>query len=108
MPDRSRQDWLAVLEALELTITTAAAEGSVTLASDDDGVPAVARWDPPVDLGPIPPDLVDRAQRIREAQRRTVATLQAAIKDNRQHHALIGAVNGSTVRSGAVYLDVAG
>lgn len=112
MPDHTRQEWLAVLDALELTITTAAANGSVALApdgnGDDDGAPAVGRWVPPAGLGPIPPDLVDRAQRIREAQRRTVDTLQAAVKDNRQHHALIGAVNGSTARSGAVYLDVSG
>ncbi|GAA1109430.1 hypothetical protein [Arthrobacter flavus] len=108
MPDRSRQEWLAVLDALELTITETAVDGAVALAPEGDGAPAGARWVPPAGLGPIPPELVDRAQRIREAQRRTVATLQAAVKDNRQHHALIGAVNGSTARSGAVYLDVAG
>ncbi|WP_035764005.1 hypothetical protein [Arthrobacter sp. H20] len=102
MPDRSRQGWLVILDTLEEDI--AAAEK----AQHDDGVTKAGHWDPPSGIGPIPSDLVDRAQRIREAQRRTVAMLQAAVKDNRQHHALIGAVNASTAPNRAVYLDVAG
>ena len=102
MPDQSRQEWLAILDVLEADVATAGQ------TQHDDGVTGAQRWDPPTDLGPIPPDLVVRARRIQDAQQRTVATLQAAVKDNRQHHALIGAVNASTARSGAVYLDVAG
>ena len=105
MPDSGHQAWLAVLDALEAGI---AAPANTHADHHDDGILAHLQWQPPVNLGPIPPDLIGRAQRIREAQRHTIDALQAAVRDNRQHHALVSAVNASMARPGAVYLDVAG
>lgn len=102
MPDLTRSEWVAVLDTLERGIATAAN------AQHDDAVDAARGWHPPADPGPLPPDLVDRARRIQAAQLSIAAQLRSAIRENRQHHALLGAVNASTARPGAVYLDVAG
>ncbi|NOJ60497.1 hypothetical protein [Arthrobacter sp. 260] len=102
MPDLTHNEWEAVLDTMERGIATAAN------AQHDDAVDASPGWHPPSDPGPLPADLVGRARRIQAAQRSIVDQLRSAVRENRQHHALLGAVNASTARPGAVYLDVAG
>ncbi|MBG6190478.1 hypothetical protein IWX64_001418 [Arthrobacter sp. CAN_A212] len=102
MPDLTHGQWVAVLDTLERGIATAAN------AQHDDVVDASPGWHPPADPGPLPSDLVERALHIQAAQRSIAGQLRSAVRDNRQHHALLGAVNASTARPGAVYLDVAG
>ncbi|MBG6178852.1 hypothetical protein [Arthrobacter sp. CAN_A1] len=101
MPDSGQREWLAALDALEAGIAAAT-------DTHDDGILTHPQWHRPVNLGPIPADLVGRAQRIQDAQRHAIDALQAAVRENRQHYAMVSAVNASTARPGAVYLDVAG
>lgn len=56
----------------------------------------------------MPRELHDRARNIRASQLEAISELRVAVKDNRRHTSLIGAVNAVAAAPGAVYLDVSG
>lgn len=67
-----------------------------------------AAWDPPTGMGPIPPELVERARRLAQAQQEAIAALQTAVLAARRQAEYVGSVPTAARTGGAVYLDVAG
>ncbi|CEA06646.1 hypothetical protein BN1051_00053 [Arthrobacter saudimassiliensis] len=93
--------WDAVLTQLEDNLE-ASLDGS-TLAEQAE---AVARgWQPPLDLGPLPPELAARAVRLAQAQQRALKHLRREARVVRKQAELLRTA-APTQR--AVYLDVAG
>ncbi len=106
--------WTTVLDALE-TALEAAADSVV----DHAGNPAagdlmrqtavLAGWIPPQVDGPIPAELLPRAQRISERQQAVLTRLTADAETLRRHRSAVGSVRAATVaQESAVYLDVTG
>lgn len=65
-------------------------------------------WTPPQGLGPLPEELVDRAQRIQAAQCKALRQLEEARASAARHLAALDAVPGSREHGHSVYLDVTG
>ncbi len=98
---RHHQRWETALERLERDATDA----ERMLA--DAAAPPVGSWDEPDLAGPIPQDLVDRAQAIRARQERIRAELVEALDAARRQHRFADRVDRATGRADRpVYLDV--
>lgn len=65
-------------------------------------------WTPQQGLGPLPEELVERAQRIQAAQRKALHQLEEARASAARHLAALDAVPGSREHGHSVYLDVTG
>lgn len=105
-----RDGWIEALNRLEADVAAAVADQG-GLADDDAASELTSRsaaWSPPVDLGRIPDDLVERARLIAATQQEIIADLQAAVRSNRKHSAFVNSVPSGSDTSRAVYLDVAG
>jgi len=96
-----RGAWLALLDELEASLGEAAlVTGGVILEA------ARPQWIPPVALGPIPPDLADRARDILGGQQELIAELRAERRTVGEQLAALRQVPSREAR--AVYLDVTG
>ena len=95
--------WAAALDALELDVTAAEA----VLASDHLEAVPLTRWTPPQGLGPLPRDLVDRAQALLDRQIEVARQLGEAARLSRTHSRVAQAMRG-TGPAVPVYVDVAG
>ena len=65
-------------------------------------------WTPPADVGPVPPELAERALRVADAQRETAAILAKTKADAAAHLEALDAVPGSRSSGHALLLDVRG
>ncbi|WP_374008926.1 hypothetical protein [Leifsonia sp. LS-T14] len=65
-------------------------------------------WRPPIALGPIPPELQERAARLLEAQLHTIRYLEDVRQTTARHLAAVRAVPRSEVGPHPVYFDLIG
>ncbi|MGO4534823.1 hypothetical protein [Leifsonia sp. 2MCAF36] len=65
-------------------------------------------WRPPIALGPIPPELQERATRLLEAQMHTIRYLEDVRQTTARHLAAVRAVPRSEVGPHPVYFDLIG
>lgn len=96
-----RAAWLALLDELERSLGEAALG-----TSGVDLNPAGEGWSPPAGIGPLPADLVDRAQDILGGQRELISELEGERKVVGEKLAALRQVPSAQVR--AVYLDISG
>ena len=98
--ERRHLRWEIALDRLELDVLRA------ERMLENPERPAPASWDEP-DLGPIPPDLVERATELRTRQVRVLDQLTTALGSVARHHEFAARVDRATRREGAaVFLDV--
>jgi len=91
----SRDAWLRALAELEASLGAA--------ASGED-----AAWVEPVNLGPIPADLEQRARDLVDGQSEMIAELRRARHMTATHLAALRTVPASTTAGASVYLDTSG
>ncbi|SDQ50344.1 hypothetical protein [Microbacterium sp. cf332] len=91
--------WSALLDGLEADVARDPASTDV-----DAGAGA---WHPPVDLGPLPADLADRARALVGAQAARARRLSAELDAHRAHLAALARIP-QTRPDAAVYLDLDG
>ncbi|MFF9564398.1 hypothetical protein ACF1AJ_13725 [Leifsonia sp. NPDC014704] len=65
-------------------------------------------WRPPIALGPIPPELHERATRLLEAQLHTIRYLEDVRQTTARHLAAVRSVPRSEVGAHPVYFDLIG
>jgi hypothetical protein len=93
-------DWTDVLDELERQVTHAE---RLSPASGEQ----IAAWEPPTVLGPLPPDLVARAQALAERQRSVIERLAPLMAATRQQLEVGRRIGDATARpAGPVYVDV--
>lgn len=90
--------WVEALDALERELDWAS-----DIANDRGDT-----WTPPIGLGSLPPELLDRATRILAAQRSLSTRLAGERRDAGRHLAAVRTVPEAHGHGTAVYLDVAG
>lgn len=95
-PVREALAWSDALDVLENELHGALAQATP--------VP----WRPPAGLGPIPPELKDRAARLLEAQLHTIRYLQDVRQTTARHLAAVRSVPRSEVGAHPVYFDLIG
>lgn len=88
--------WHDVLERMERELQGALAQA--------DPVP----WRPPIALGPIPPELHDRATRLLEAQLHTIRYLEDVRQTTAKHLAAVKSVPRTEQGPRPVYFDLLG
>ena len=79
-------------------------ERDVANAGAREGAP----WRAPTDLGPLPAELVSRAQELASAQQAALATVQEQRDSTRRHLAALRALPQHRSQTGPVYLDTSG
>ncbi|WP_442543559.1 hypothetical protein ACSBOX_17325 [Arthrobacter sp. KN11-1C] len=90
------REWSDILDRLEADIAVAVSGG--------EPVP----WSPPVEAGPLPPALADRARRLLDAQLESVSILGKIRNDALAHLDALSTVPGSRDASRPLILDVQG
>lgn len=107
MPDPKQSTegaWSALLDDMETDLRAAAAAAAAGTPSDRNAL----EWTPPQGLGPLPEELVERAEGIQAAQHKALQRLEEARASAAKHLAAIDAVPGSREHGHSVYLDVTG
>jgi len=94
--------WDAVLSGMERSLEQAVAFDS------EPTVPDVQAWALPSDIGPLPIELRERAERVLDAQNRGVAGLEGRQRTVARHLAALRTVPASTDGGSSPYLDVTG
>ena len=108
--------WEAALDELELSLQ----EAEQLLSATPEAAPAgelvvrpdgstVRGWVPPQLNGPMPPQMLERAQDLLARQAELIGATMAAMASTRVNRDLVGRISGTprTGRSsGAVYLDI--
>jgi hypothetical protein len=90
------RDWHEALTRVEEDLQRAVAQA--------DPVP----WRPPIALGPIPPELVERAARLLEAQLHTIRYLEDVRRTTARHLAAVRSVPAVDSSAHPVYFDLIG
>ncbi|PZM97414.1 MAG: hypothetical protein DIU79_02620 [Actinobacteria bacterium] len=103
MSGDTRAAWVAVLDALERDV--AAVEAMLSAPHDIDERERVEPWQPPAGLGPLPSDLVPRAERLLARQTAVTRQLTRHMAANRQQSALVARLETGAVRGGPEYVD---
>lgn len=100
--------WERALDALELDV--AAAELLLAAAHGTGGGMAapVRTWRPPVNLGPLPASLEERARTLRDRQLEVAQAVSEAAVRSRRQLAATRAVLGTVAERRPVYVDVDG
>lgn len=88
--------WRDALERMERELRSALAQGEPVA------------WHPPIALGPIPPELQDRAARLLEAQLHTIRYLEDVRQTTAKHLAAVKAVPRTEQGARPVYFDLLG
>jgi hypothetical protein len=65
-------------------------------------------WEPPVDLGPVPPELLERARLILDAQAEASALMGASNAETAKHLQAIDSIPEQQERPRLAFLDVTG
>ncbi|MEJ1116540.1 hypothetical protein WBN73_19745 [Paenarthrobacter sp. CCNWLY172] len=92
----SHETWSAVLDGFERDIALAVSGG------------AVPQWAPPVNAGPLPASLAERARRVLDAQSEAVAILNRVKHDAGTQLGAIDAVPSGAGSDRPLLLDVRG
>ncbi|BDZ49005.1 hypothetical protein GCM10025867_12460 [Frondihabitans sucicola] len=95
--EETRAAWLAALAEME---AVAGASG--------DGTWAPSAWSPDPDLGPLPPELAERAREVQAKQKSAIARVLGARRTVIKHIAALKSVPPAKDTDRAVYLDAAG
>jgi hypothetical protein len=95
LPDATLERWSALLDELERDLGNAGAR---------EGTP----WRPPADLGPLPVELLGRAQELAAAQHHAIAALEEEQSTTRRHLAALRALPQHRNETGPLYLDASG
>jgi hypothetical protein len=88
--------WSVILDRFEADIALAVSGGTP------------GSWTPPADVGPVPPELLERAARVLDAQQETRAILTRSRDDAAAHRDALDSVPDSGHSGHALYLDVRG
>lgn len=100
-------DWAAALDVLETDLKHTNALLDEAFAEDRARIALerARRWRVPQGLGPLPPELADRAREVLAEQKTTAARLARAMTESRQHSKIIDA---SRPHDRPIYLDTEG
>jgi hypothetical protein len=93
--------WLEALADLELEVDRAEA----LLKSAEIEPPEVSQWAPPVGLGPLPAELLDRAKALHAKQMRVTQAIMHALTHNRAQAAVAARMETGHVAPRPVYVD---
>lgn len=88
--------WAAILDRFEADIAVAVSGGTPQ------------PWVPATDPGPLPPELLERAARVLDAQRETLTILVSTRQDAAEHLEALKAVPGSRGSGHPLLLDALG
>jgi hypothetical protein len=95
LPDTTLERWSALLDELERDLA-------------DAGVREGTPWRPPAGLGPIPEQLIERAQVLAAAQRDEITELEDEQRSIRRHLAALRTLPQHRNETGPLYLDASG
>jgi hypothetical protein len=70
--------------------------------------PDVSDWTPPENLGPIPPELEERARALLDAQREALDAMNAQREEIGRHLSAVKSVPSAHDSARSIYLDVTG
>jgi hypothetical protein len=93
-------NWDAVLSAMENYLQRVVVDDLVEPETGD------SAWSLPTDIGPLPVELRERAERVRDAQNEVVAALERRQRSVGKHIAAIRTVPTGQHGGGSAYLDV--
>lgn len=88
--------WTTILDRFEADIALAVSGGTPE------------PWTAPADVGPVPPELVERAARVLDAQQETQSILTKSRTDAAAHRDALDSVPDAGNSGHAFYLDVRG
>ena len=95
MPDATLERWTALLDELEQDLGRT-------------GDPTADAWRPPTGLGPIPAELISRAQKLAAAQQDAMVAIREEQSSTRRHLAALRALPQHRNETGPLYLDASG
>jgi len=101
MPDRTQviTEWECVLDRIESDL-------QLTLSSAHDPLAGPPEsWDPPADLPPMPPEVVDRVRRLLEQQGELLLQLESSRRKVRRHLQYLDANAAKGMTSGPRFID---
>ncbi|MET4782873.1 hypothetical protein [Glaciihabitans sp. UYNi722] len=106
MPDTQTNwdNWVAVLSAMEASLTDADA----TTDWDDELDAAAPVWVIPDEIGPLPAELRDHAARVLQAQDETIRRLEGHREVTGRHLAALRSIPSGLQGGHSAYLDVTG
>lgn len=102
---RDSSTWVGILEAMEDELERGIA--LVRRGQHEEALAPAAAFAPPVDAGPIPAELVERAQHILEAQHVAIERVDVARRTTGRHLAAMRSVPPHRGER-SVYLDISG
>jgi hypothetical protein len=100
--------WAQALSTLEVDVATAEAMLNTDHLPNPDDVARLAAWRPPVDLGPLPASLLDRARALVARQQATAQAITRAMVVNRRHLHALASLTAPAAPARPVYIDVEG
>ena len=99
--------WSAALTELELDVATAERMLDNDHLPSVEQIAALAAWQPPAELGPLPAALVDRARALLDRQLAAAAAIGRAMTLNRRQLAAVNALHPA-VPARPVFFDFEG
>jgi len=100
-PQTSWSSWSAALDGLEATVIV-----TEELLRDRQSAAEPEPWEPPTDLGALPPELLERARSIAQRQRAILGQLPSVVETAQRQRDLTRRITGATnTRHGSVYID---
>lgn len=103
----TQDPWESALGQIESVLDEAEGLVAPGFLLEEAGVPQIALWVPPADLGPLPADLADRVRRIFDRQAGLAPRVEEAVRTARAHLRAVGSMRTNDT-SGSVYLDAVG
>jgi hypothetical protein len=97
-----RSPWFRILDVMEAAVGLAAG------AAENGGVARPAPWNPPRNPGPLPAELVERAQRLQVLQATAAEILEAKLRTTAKHLVALESIPGMGAAGRSAFLDVTG
>lgn len=106
--DEHHAAWSSALDELEAAVDDAIVASLSPSAPVGQG-PALGVWVPAELTGPVPAELLERAQRIHDRQRVALVHLSGELATLRRHRSAVGSVRAATQpQQASVYVDITG
>lgn len=99
---------MAAWESLIVDLEATAQAARFALATRSEESSSVAKWRPPVDLGPIPAQLIERARAVLDSQFEVMRRIETARDAAGAHITALRTARQSRPSDRSVYLDVTG
>ena len=101
MPDNSQaiRAWERTLDHIQLDLQKASSLSSDPMAESPED------WEPPADLPPMPPEVVDRVRRLLEQQGELLLQLESSRRKVRRHLQYLDANAAKGMTSGPRFID---